>query len=108
MRPYFLSARLKPALLVILTMVAVLARRVSGQTASTGALTGVTLDPSGALLPSVVVRVVNQDTGETESVTSDGEGRFGFPSLASGSYELHASKTGFALLSRASIDISVT
>ena len=108
MRPYFLSARLKPALLVILTMVAVLARRVSGQTASTGALTGVTLDPSGALLPSVVVRVVNQDTGETESVTSDGEGRFGFPSLASGSYELHASKTGFALLSRAGIDISVT
>ena len=96
------------ALLVTVAIMVVFTSHVSGQTASTGALTGVTLDPSRALLPGVVVTVVNLGMGETESVTSDGEGRFGFLSLAPGSYKLQASKTGFAPLSRADINISVT
>jgi len=96
------------ALLVTLAIGVVFTGQASGQTASTGALTGVTLDPSGALQPGVVVSVFNQNTGETQSVTSDGEGRFGFPSLAPGGYELHATKTGFAALSHAGINISVT
>lgn len=78
------------------------------QTPSTGALTGVTLDPSGALVQSAAVTLVNQETGEKESTTSDAEGRFTFALLAPGNYELCASKAGFARLCDSEIQIAVT
>jgi hypothetical protein len=78
------------------------------QTSSTGALTGVTLDPSGAVLPGVVLRLVSQDTAGTQSTISDKEGRFNFPLLPPGTYTLAASKAGFALLRTETVNIRVT
>jgi hypothetical protein len=95
-------------LLTILTVAVVLTGRIYPQTASTGALNGVTLDPSGALLPGVVVQLINQKTGKTESTTSDEEGRFNFALLPPGNYDLHASKTGFSILGIVEINIKVT
>ena len=58
----------------VLPIVILLASCVYGQTASTGALTGITLDPSGAVLPGVSIDLVNEETAETQSVRSDEEG----------------------------------
>lgn len=66
----------RSALLVIVTIALVFSNRVRSQTASTGALTGVTLDPTGAVLTGVVVRLVKQDTNAIQSATSDKDGRF--------------------------------
>jgi Carboxypeptidase regulatory-like domain len=82
--------------------------RVCGQTASTGAVTGVTLDPSGAVLPGVVVHLAREGGGERKSVESDENGRFGFPLLPPGKYELQASKTDFGPLSLPEINVQVT
>ena len=83
--------------------------RANGQTPSTGALTGVTLDPTGAVLPDVVVRLINTDTGSTTSVTSDKEGRFSFLLLPPGRYGLQANRTGFdTLITTPTINVSVT
>ena len=82
--------------------------RVYGQTASSGALTGVTVDPSGAVLPGVVVTLVNQNTLETESTTSDKEGLFAFLSLFPGRYELRASKADFETLGIQGFNVHVT
>ena len=82
--------------------------RTFGQTASTGALTGVTLDPSGAVLPGVVVHFAKDGGGERNSVTSDENGRFGFLLLEPGKYELQASRLDFEPLSLAQINIHVT
>ena len=51
---------------------------VHGQTASTGALTGVTLDPSGAVLPGVVLHLTKENGSDAKSATSDNAGRFAF------------------------------
>jgi hypothetical protein len=67
--------RLLPAVVVI---TATSASYGHAQTPSTGALVGVTLDPSDALLQSAAVTLVNQNTGEKVSTTSDNLGRFGF------------------------------
>jgi hypothetical protein len=72
------------------------------------ALTGVTLDPSGALLQDATVTLANQDTGQTGSTVSDEEGRFGFLLLTPGKYELCASKTDFATVCSSGIGINVT
>ena len=47
-----------------------------GQTTSTGAMAGVSLDPSGAELPGVLLRLSNRETGRTKSAISDEHGSF--------------------------------
>jgi hypothetical protein len=99
----------RSALLVIVTVALIFSSRVRSQTASTGALTGVALDPTGAVLTGAVVRLANQDNGAIQSATSDKDGRFNFLLLPPGRYELQASKTGSdTLIASATIDVSVT
>jgi len=96
-------------ILAILALAASFPGRTNGQTPSTGALTGVTLDPTGAVLPAVVVRLTNKDTGSTTSVTSDKEGRFDFLLVPPGRYKLQASRTGFdTLITGTTINVRVT
>ena len=78
------------------------------QTASTGALTGVTIGPTGTGLSGITVRLINQDTAEMEATTSDEDGRFRFALQPPGKYRLEATKSGFATLNLADISISVT
>jgi Carboxypeptidase regulatory-like domain len=79
-----------------------------GQTASSGALIGVALDPTGLVLPATVVRLVNQDTGMVETASSDDEGRFHFLLLSPGSYEVQAHSSGRGtLIGRTLINVSV-
>jgi len=63
---------------------------VNSQTSSTGALTGVTLDASGVVLPGVVIRLVKQQTNEFQSGTSDEQVRFSFLLLSPGLYQVEA------------------
>src|SRR5258708_12653672 len=85
-----------------------LAARTYSQTASTGAVIGVTLDPSGAILPAVVVHLSKPGGGEKKSVTSDENGRFGFLLLPPGKYELQASAANFEPLNLTEINVQVT
>ena len=95
--------------LVALTIGMSFPSRTNGQTPSTGALTGVTLDPTGAVLPAVVLLLTNKDTASTTSVTSDKEGRFSFLLLSPGRYEVQANRTGFdTLITTPTINVSVT
>ena len=79
----------------IIAIATLLSTSLHGQTTSTGALAGVSLDPSGAELPAVLLRLSNRETGRTKSAISDEHGRFSFLLLRSGTYQLQASKTDF-------------
>jgi carboxypeptidase family protein/TonB-dependent receptor-like protein len=85
-----------------------LVSRTSGQTASTGAVTGVTLDPSGGVVPGVVVHLAKEGGGEGKSATADENGRFGFLLLPPGRYELQASAPDFEPVNLPEINIHVT
>lgn len=78
------------------------------QTASTGALTGETLDPSGSVLEGVTVRLIKPDGSEEASAISDEDGRFGFLLLPSGPYQLRATKQGFKPLGLPNLRVYVT
>ena len=93
--------------LLALTVALLSSRKTSGQTASTGALTGFALDPSGAVLPGVVLQLTIEDGSEARSATSDNDGRFGFLLLRPGTYELQASKVDFRSLSQGDIHVHV-
>ena len=60
------------------------------------AVRGEILDPAGAPVPGVVVRVINEETGESRSATTGTEdGRYTVPSLQPGMYRVEAEKQGF-------------
>jgi hypothetical protein len=95
-------------LFLALTVALLSPRNMYSQTASTGALSGVTLDPSGALLPGVIVHLTKEDGSEAKTFITDERGRFGFLLLQPGTYELYASHRDFEPLSIADLRVHVT
>jgi hypothetical protein len=81
---------------------------ILGQTASSGAVTGVVLDPSGAVVPNVIIQLTKEGGGEKRSATSDKTGRFGFLLLPPGRYQLQASALDFEMVNLPEISINVT
>lgn len=78
------------------------------QTSATGAVTGVILDPSGAVLPDVSVRVSKESGGFTQSTSSNENGWFAIQLLPPGTYQLQANRTDFKTLIIADLHIHVT
>ena len=81
---------------------------VSAQTASTGALTGVVADNSGAVLPEVQIKAINQATGETRTALSQPNGSYTVPLLLPGSYRVEFAKRDFKLAVKVGLTINVT
>src|SRR6266404_1041034 len=95
-------------LLVTLTVALLSSRDMYSQTASTGALTGVTLDPSGAVLPRAGVNLIRLDGSLAVAASSDEKGLFGFFLLPPGTYEVQASKIDFRPATQKDIQVHVT
>ena len=93
---------------LILSLSFALLGHAQGQTASSGAVTGVTLDPSGSVLPGVLVRLMTKDMRDIESSVSDDSGWFRFLSIPPGTYELQASRMDFKPLSIVDLHVDVT
>jgi hypothetical protein len=87
---------------------AIVVASLYGQTASTGAIAGRVLDASGALVRGAKVRLINHDSGEPRTTSSDDVGNLHFVLLPPGSYDLSVSKTGFARLLLSNLNILVT
>ncbi len=87
-----LTGRLLPLLIVSLIF---FAAAVSAQT-TTADLSGIVADETGAVVPNVILRVINPATNLERTVTTNDEGAFTVPLLPPGSYTLRAERTGFA------------
>ena len=96
------------AWLLVLALSIAPAGAVFAQTASTGAVTGVTIDPAGAVLPGVTLRLTNRDGLGTKTCVSDESGSFSFQALAPGTYDLEASRADFEPLTLSTVRIHVT
>lgn len=83
--------------------------------ANQGTVSGTTSDPSGAVLTGSNVTATNTATGETFTITTNGDGLFVFPLLPVGPYKIEASHSGFNTLDQsvqltvgAKIDLKMT
>ena len=79
---------------VVLTLVLV-GPATLAQTAAD--LSGITRDSNGAIVPKVKVVARNTATNLTRESESDHEGRYAFPSLPIGNYEITGSSSGFQM-----------
>ena len=92
----------------LLILLALLAAISLGQSSSTGAITGITVDPSGAVVVAAEVTATNDATGDVRTTVSTSSGVYLFPFLPSGTYTLKTSKAGFKELIRTGIVVTVT
>ncbi|MGH9882673.1 MAG: carboxypeptidase-like regulatory domain-containing protein, partial [Pyrinomonadaceae bacterium] len=104
---------LRPVWLIAIAIVGFLAFQFAGSTAfgqsgATGTLTGVVMDPNGANLPGVSVRVRNNNTGASRTVTTDAEGRWTMPGLPVGSYQVLLELSGFKTSMHERIDVEAS
>jgi hypothetical protein len=58
-------------------------------------VSGQVTDPSGAVIPNSTVTITSEARKVSAKVTTDTEGRYSFPNLEPGSYDLQAAATGF-------------
>jgi Carboxypeptidase regulatory-like domain len=61
----------------------------------TATLTGTVQDASGGVIPGAEVTLINDATGETRKVETNGAGLYAFPSLTPGTFDIRATAKGF-------------
>jgi hypothetical protein len=89
-------------------MVAFLPFLVAGTSAqTTSTIAGEVKDTNGALLVGVRITAKEVETGNTRTTVSEGEGRFVFPGLPVGIYELRGELAGFDPLVRPNVNLTV-
>jgi hypothetical protein len=65
----------------------------AGQTAS---LVGTIIDPAQAVVPAANVTLINEETGQESSTTSNDDGTYQFQAIESGTYKIKIESPGFA------------
>src|SRR5690242_20473440 len=83
-------------LLALAAVLCIVAVPAAAQTASTGSVAGVVSDPSGAVVPGATITLTDQSTGRKVTTTTTDAGRYVFPSVDPGTYEVAITKPGFA------------
>src|SRR5262249_36685178 len=74
---------------------------------STGSISGVIIDESGAVIPGAAVMATNTQTGVIVRTASLEDGKFLFGSLLPGSYVISAELTGFKRFTGSTIEVHV-
>src|ERR1700688_3860248 len=65
------------------------------QTGGTGIVVGTVTDPSGAAVPGATVTLIDAATNSERITTTNDTGRYDFPNVPPGKYNLTISKGGF-------------
>ena len=78
------------------------------QTAETGAISGTVRDPSGAVVPNLVIEITNAGTGISRKLLTSNQGTFLAGLLAPGEYSLTAAASGFQKQVLNGIHVNVT
>ncbi len=73
--------------------------------ATTGSISGVLTDPSGAVIPGATIIAVNPATGLQNKTTTDEKGFYSFPILPVGRYDVSADVPGFTPKKRQGIAV---
>jgi len=74
---------------------------------STGTISGVVRDGTGAVVPGAMVRVINIEIGIARTLSTDAQGRYTAPNLNVGNYEVQAEASGFRVEIRRGIQLTV-
>ena len=92
--------------LIILSIAACMSTTVWAQL-YTGTVTGAVTDPTGAIIPSAHVHLVDSQKGYSFATETDGTGRYLFRSVPPGVYRISVEAQGFQIQEESGIAIDV-
>jgi hypothetical protein len=72
-----------------------------------GTITGTVEDSTGAIVPHVTVTVTHTATGISDSATTNQQGNYTFPLLASGTYQVRVEQGGFKTYVREGVVVQI-
>jgi hypothetical protein len=93
--------RIATLLALVLVTAAVAATAAAQETVNFASVSGRVTDPHGGVIRGATVTARHTETNVTATATTDDEGRFRFPYLRIGPYEITAKHAGFADATRA-------
>ncbi|MGH9535324.1 MAG: carboxypeptidase regulatory-like domain-containing protein [Terriglobales bacterium] len=79
-----------------------------GQSQTTGGISGVVRDPSGAVIPAAKVTATDVATGAVRHVTTNAQGEYTIAQVNPGSYRLRAVKPGFKTEIQGPVPVAVS
>src|SRR5260370_6947674 len=74
-----LSKRVVLGVVALCCLFALTPSALLSQSATTGAVSGIVTDPTGAIVPGPTVTLTQQNTNVTQTTTTDSSGRYLFP-----------------------------
>jgi len=77
------------------------------QTASSGSITGLVADPQNSAIPGADVTLTDIATNTKQTSTTNDSGRYNFPVVNPGLYDITVSKTGFKVAKMAQQKVSI-
>jgi outer membrane receptor protein involved in Fe transport len=81
-------------ILLLFSMLVILSPALLAQTITTGDITGVILDSTGAVVPNATVTIKSSATGESRTALTNATGAYRFTLLKPGAYEISAESRG--------------
>ena len=94
------------AFLALALLFVLMAGSASAQ--GTGTILGVVKDSSGGVVPQAKVTVINTDTTDSRTVTTEDDGSYRIPALRPGHYSVKVEKDGFKTVTQTSLVLDVT
>src|ERR1043166_1039796 len=79
----------------------------SAQTASSGSIAGLVSDPQGGVVPGATVVLTDIATNSKQTSATNDAGRYNFPVVNPGLYDVTVSKTGFKTAKMAQQKVSI-
>jgi hypothetical protein len=95
------------ASLILLTL-SVIALQAFSQTESTGAISGIVRDQSGAVVPQAAIRITQKNTDAVREIASDRTGRYIASLLPPGEYSIRVELKGFHVSALDPVVVRVT
>src|SRR2546430_1549761 len=83
------------------------ASSAQAQTASAGSITGLVSDPQGASVPGADVVLTDKATNGKQTATTNDSGRYNFPVVNPGLYDILVTKNGFKVAKMAQQKVSI-
>jgi len=103
------KSRLLTALALVVACFIGSTQSASGQNVTTGSISGVVTDESGAPVPSAQVSITNTQTGITVNATARDAGRYSAAGLeVGGPYTVSVRRIGFAPITRTGINVTLS
>ena len=79
----------------------------SARAQTTAVLTGTIRDTSGDVVSAVTITARHTETNITRTTTSDDDGRFLFPEMRVGAYDIHAERSGFRAFDKKGVKLTL-